>query len=130
MKTILKGGVKLEYVNYVLIAIIAFVFIKRLIPVKGIRHISTGELKNELKDKNKQFIDVRTPGEFKGNHIKGFNNLPLHQLAQKAQGLDKAKEVVVICQSGMRSQKACNQLKKLGFTNITNVQGGVSAWRP
>lgn len=104
--------------------------IKRIIPTKGVRQISTTDLKNELKDKNKQFVDVRTPGEFKGNNIKGFKNLPLQQLAQKAEKeLSKDKEVVVICQSGMRSQNATKILKKLGFTNVTNVKGGMSAWR-
>lgn len=120
---------ELEYINYIIIGIIFIFFAQRLIPTKGVRHISTIELKNELNDKSKQFIDVRTPGEFKGNHIRGFKNIPLHQLAQKSKELSKDKEVVVICQSGMRSQKASKELKKLGFTNITNVKGGVSAWK-
>jgi rhodanese-related sulfurtransferase len=104
-------------------------FVQRFIPTKGVKQISTNELKTEMNDKNKQFIDVRTPGEFKGNHIRGFKNMPLHLLAQKSNELSKDKEVVVICQSGMRSQKATKVLKKIGFTKITNVKGGVSAWR-
>lgn len=120
----------MEYINYAIFALLLLLLIKRFIPVKGIRNISTSELKSELNDNKKQFIDVRTPVEFNGNHIKGFKNIPLHQLAQKSKGLAKDKEVVVICQSGMRSQKASKALKKLGFTQITNVKGGVSAWRP
>ncbi|MBS4193704.1 MULTISPECIES: rhodanese-like domain-containing protein [Bacillaceae] len=120
----------MEYLNYIIIGLFLLFIIKRIIPVKGVRQISTTDLKNELKDKNKQFVDVRTPGEFKGNNIKGFKNLPLQQLAQKAEKeLSKDKEVVVICQSGMRSQNATKILKKLGFTNVTNVKGGMSAWR-
>lgn len=120
---------ELEYINYIIIGIIFIFFAQRLIPTKGVRNITTIELKNELNDKSKQFIDVRTLGEFKGNHIRGFKNIPLHQLAQKSKELSKDQEVVLICQSGMRSQKASKELKKLGFTNITNVKGGVSAWR-
>ncbi len=68
--------------------------------------------------------------ELQGNSIRGFKNLPIHQLAQKAEKeLTKDKEVIVICQSGMRSQKASKMLKKLGFTKVTNVKGGMSAWR-
>ncbi|MFS0776655.1 rhodanese-like domain-containing protein [Neobacillus sp. 3P2-tot-E-2] len=118
----------MEFINYLFIALLLFLIVNRFIPTKGVRNITTTELKNELNDKNKQFVDVRTPGEFKGNHIKGFKNIPLHQLTQKATELSKDKEVVVICQSGMRSQKASKQLKKLGFTNVTNVKGGMSAW--
>jgi rhodanese-related sulfurtransferase len=119
----------MEYVNYIVIGLILVFFIQRMIPTKGVRHISTADLKNELNDKNKQYIDVRTPGEFTGNHIRGFKNIPLYQLAQKTNELSKDKEIVLVCQSGMRSQKAAKVLRKLGFTKITNVKGGVSAWR-
>ncbi|MCM3162053.1 rhodanese-like domain-containing protein [Metabacillus litoralis] len=120
----------MEYINYIVIALFVFFILNRIIPAKGVKHISTTELKNELKDKNKQFVDVRTPSEFKGNRIKEFKNIPLHELGQKAEKeLVKDKEVIVICQSGMRSQKASKTLKRIGFTNVTNVKGGMSAWR-
>lgn len=124
-----NGGLLMQYVTYIIIALLLFFMIKRFVPAKGISNISTQELKTQLNEKNKQFIDVRTPGEFRGSHIKGFKNIPLHQLAQKAEKeLSKEKEVVVICQSGMRSQNASKILKKLGFTKVTNVKGGMSAW--
>ncbi|EGQ21146.1 rhodanese family protein [Sporosarcina newyorkensis 2681] len=72
---------------------------------------------------------MRTPAEYKGKHIKGFQNIPLNVLNRQAAGLKKDQEVVVICQSGMRSSKAASQLKKAGFTTVTNVRGGMSAWR-
>ena len=119
----------LDYVIYIIIAVFLFSVIQRALPTKGVRQLSTTDLKGELINKNKQFIDVRTPGEFKGNHIKGFKNIPLHQLSQKAdQELSREKEVIVICQSGMRSQKASKVLRKMGFTKVTNVKSGMSAW--
>ena len=119
----------LDYVIYIIIAVFLFSVIQRALPTKGVRQLSTTDLKGELINKNKQFIDVRTPGEFKGNHIKGFKNIPLQQLSQKAgKELSKEKEVIVICQSGMRSQKASKVLRKMGFTKVTNVKGGMSAW--
>lgn len=118
----------MEIVNYILIGLLVLFIIKRFIPVKGIKTISAEQLKSELKNKNKQLIDVRKPGEFKENHLKGFTNIPLHQLTQKANQLSKDKEVIVICQSGMRSQKASRTLKKLGFKEVTNVKGGMLEW--
>ncbi len=59
----MKEGLGLEYLNYLVIALFLFFIINRIIPDKGVRQISTSDLKNELKDKNKQFVDVRTPGE-------------------------------------------------------------------
>jgi rhodanese-related sulfurtransferase len=118
------------YVSYIIIALFLFFILQRVLPTKGVRQLSTTDLKKELSNKNKQFIDVRTPGEFKGNHIREFKNIPLHQLSEKAnKRLSKENEVIVICQSGMRSQKASKILKKLGFTKVTNVKGGMSAWR-
>ncbi|WP_106770030.1 rhodanese-like domain-containing protein [Paenibacillus faecalis] len=118
----------MEYLNIVIIALFILFLIWRILPGKGIKQITTSELKHELKDKNKQFIDVRTPGEFGSNHIKGFKNIPLQQLAERSGSLSKDREVVVICQSGMRSNKASKQLKRLGFAKVTNVKGGMSAW--
>ncbi|USK33498.1 rhodanese-like domain-containing protein [Bacillus sp. F19] len=118
----------MEIANYILIGLLLLFIIKLFIPAKGIKTISAEQLKSELKNKNKHLIDVRTPGEFKGNHLKGFTNIPLHQLTQKVNQLSKDQEVIVICQSGMRSQKAGRTLKKLGFKEVTNVKGGLNAW--
>ncbi|MDF2858494.1 MAG: rhodanese [Neobacillus sp.] len=119
----------MDYIYYVFMALIILFMVYRFMPTKGVRNISTAELKNELKNKNKLFIDVRTPGEYKGNHIREFKNIPLNQLAQKAEKeLSNDKEVIVICQSGMRSGQASKLLKKLGYTKVTNVKGGMNAW--
>jgi rhodanese-related sulfurtransferase len=114
--------------NYIFIALLAYFIYQRFIPTKGVRQITTVQLKDELKDQNKQFIDVRTPGEFNVYHLNEFTNIPLQQLSKKTSDLSKEKEVIVICQSGMRSNKATKMLKKQGFNKVTNVKGGMSAW--
>ncbi|QOR67666.1 rhodanese-like domain-containing protein [Cytobacillus suaedae] len=118
----------MDYLNYILIGLLILFLLQRLLPTKGVRQITTSDLRKELNDKNKQYIDVRTAGEFKGRNIKGFKNIPLHELASKVNELSKDKEVVVICQSGMRSNKATKVLRKQGFKQVTNVKGGMSAW--
>ncbi|MDQ0162700.1 rhodanese-like domain-containing protein [Aeribacillus alveayuensis] len=116
-------------INFLLIIFIVLVFLQRILPTKGVRNISTAELKNELGQKDKQYLDVRTQAEYRSHHIRGFQNIPLHYLKQRAHELSKDKEVIVICQSGMRSNKASKLLKKLGFKRVTNVKGGMNAWR-
>lgn len=119
----------MEYMKLIVFALVIVFIVQRILPARGVRHLSVSELKAVLKDNNKQFIDVRTPAEYKANHIRGFQNIPLHTLAKLAdQKLSKDKEVIVICQSGMRSQKACKILRKMGYTNLANVRGGISAW--
>src|SRR5699024_5388797 len=119
----------MEYLRYIAIIILIVLIINRMMPVKGINHITTEELKDEIKKKDKQFIDVRTLREFKAQHIQSFKNIPLNKLGRIApEELDKNKETVLICQSGVRSQRAAKILKKKGFRNITNVRGRVSTW--
>lgn len=111
--------------EFFLLLILAAVLAWRFKPVKGIRTVTAAELKTMLHDRDKMFIDVRTPGEYGGRHIKQFKNLPLGSDFSK---LQRDKEVIVICQSGMRSSQACRQLKKLGFEKVTNVRGGMNSY--
>lgn len=109
-------------------AVVAFI-VWRMMPAKGVSTITTTDLKGKLNDKGTQFVDVRTPGEYKGRHISQFQNIPLDQLPAKLSKLDPKKETYVICQSGMRSSRAAGILKKAGFTNVVNVRGGMSQWQ-
>ncbi|MDP5276678.1 rhodanese-like domain-containing protein [Chengkuizengella axinellae] len=118
----------MDIVSIVIIAGIILIFILQRRSPKGVKQITTSQLKLELEDSNKQFIDVRSTEEYRRNHIKKFKNIPLHEVSKKGNGLSKEKEVVVICQSGARSQQASRILKKQGFKQITNVKGGLSSW--
>lgn len=120
MEIIIKG---------LIILAVSWFVIQRFIPAKGVRQIKTNDLKKMIKDKRYQFIDVRTPYEYKTDHIKGFKNIPLAEFKQRCHELSKDKEVVVICQSGNRSNRAAKILKKLKFPNVTNVKGGMTTWK-
>ncbi len=65
-------------------------------------------------------VDVRTPGEFAGGHVKGSVNIPLDILPSKTAQLSNKKTIVVFCQSGGRSSAAKSILEKNGFTNVVN----------
>lgn len=117
----------MDIIRWILIILIALFVINRFIPKKGITNVTVQEAKVKFKDKSVQFIDVRTPGEFKANNHKPFKNIPLSNLLNKVEKLERDNEVV-ICQSGMRSAKAANILKKQGFKRIYNVKGGINAW--
>ncbi|MGR3764553.1 rhodanese-like domain-containing protein [Rossellomorea sp. NS-SX7] len=118
----------MEFIGLLIMVFLILLYVRQMKPGKNINQISTSELKKHLGDTSKQFIDVRTPGEFKGRHIKGFRNIPLNTLPKNMDKLSKDKEIVVICQSGMRSAKAGKVLTSSGFTSVTNVRGGMNAW--
>ncbi|WOV84281.1 rhodanese-like domain-containing protein [Sporosarcina jeotgali] len=115
--------------SWIIILLIAAVFVWRMKPAKGIRTMSAIEVKALTKEKSKQFIDVRTLGEYQSRHVKEFKNIPLNDLSKRLEELDKNKETYVICQSGMRSARAAGILKRQGFSDVINVKGGMSAWR-
>ena len=63
--------------EFIFLLAVATVLAWRFKPVEGIRSISAAELKSMLQDRDKTFIDVRTPGEYGGRYIKQFKNVPL-----------------------------------------------------
>lgn len=82
--------------------------------------ISVEELRNEEKP---YILDVRTIEEYNLSHIDGAINIPLDELRENFEKLDKSKEIVVHCHSGLRSYLACRILKQNGY-NVKNLIGG------
>ena len=116
-------------IQWIIIIILLTFIIKRFLPVKGITSITSEEAKHLIKEnKQVQCVDVRTAGEYGGRHDRAFTNIPLHEIGQKMNTLNKNEPIMLICQSGMRSMRAAKMLKKAGFTNVYNVRGGMAAW--
>lgn len=76
-----------------------------------------------------KLVDVRSPAEYRQAHPKGARNLPPEQIKRDATGLKRDDELLVICLSGHRSPKAARRLAGMGFTNVSNVSGGLAAWK-
>ena len=68
-------------------------------------------------------LDTRTVGEYRRGHIDGFINIPVDELRERINELDKSKPVYVICQSGLRSYIATRILMGYGF-DAYNFTGG------
>jgi sulfur dioxygenase len=76
-------------------------------------------------------IDVRTHEEFEGElgHLPDAVLAPLSELRQQAAAWPRDVPVLVICRSGKRSSQGCSLLSEMGFTDVTNLMGGMMAWR-
>jgi molybdopterin/thiamine biosynthesis adenylyltransferase/rhodanese-related sulfurtransferase len=76
------------------------------------------------------FLDVRDPDEYETAHIEGTRLVPLGELDARITELAdwKDRAIVVHCLSGARSEKACRLLIEHGFTDVTNMTGGIQAW--
>jgi len=98
----------------------------------GIPQITVKELKAKL-DANATasedffLLDVREPYEAQIAQIGGYL-IPQNEVPARIGELDPAKEIVVHCRSGARSQRIAELLKQNGFTRVSNVAGGILAW--
>ncbi len=74
------------------------------------------------------FVDVRSEDEFKSGHVPGAICVPLDRIECGTAELPKNKLVILSCQSGKRSARAHELLKASGYDNLTEMEGGFSAW--
>ena len=81
------------------------------------------DVSNLPRDGSVTLLDARTAEEFACGHIEGFANIPVDELRERLDELDKGKPVYVICQSGLRSYIACRILAGKGF-DCYNFSGG------
>lgn len=79
-----------------------------------------------------QLIDVREPDEVAIACLPNFKIYPLSQFAQWSTTLTTTLkphgETYVLCHHGIRSAQMCQWLRSQGFTNVTNIQGGIEAY--
>lgn len=81
------------------------------------------DLEQLPQDGSVTFLDTRTVKEFSNGHINGFINIPVDELRNHLNEIDKDKPVYVICQSGLRSYIACRILEGNGY-DAYNFSGG------
>ena len=73
-------------------------------------------------------LDVREPEEYAEEHVPGALSIPQADLASRLDELPRNEPVHAICRSGMRSLRAAQFLKQVGFQQVVNVKGGTLAW--
>ncbi len=76
-------------------------------------------------------VDVRRPDEYAKGYIEGAVNIPLEDFVSSyaAQLPEKDAKIIVYCGSGQRSVFAVDTLLLNGYTNITNLAGGLGGWK-
>ncbi|MDI1279384.1 rhodanese-like domain-containing protein [Methylobacter sp.] len=95
----------------------------------SIKQVSATELKTRIQNEPQLFLlDVREPNEFQYASIENSVLIPLNQITERLSELNPQQEMVVICHHGVRSAQACMYLVHSGFTNVSNLTGGIDAW--
>lgn len=121
------------YQNILLIALVVVSGVALILPMvmgSGGNDVNPAAATLLINREDAQVIDVREAEEFAAGHLPDAKNVPLAKLADRINEIERFKDkpVIVCCASGMRSGRACGQLRKLGFANVHNLSGGMDAW--
>jgi adenylyltransferase/sulfurtransferase len=99
------------------------------VAVTNATEITSLELKNRLARGDRlRIIDVREPNEYQINRIPGSTLIPLGDVPKRYNELDPDEELVMQCKSGVRSGKAADFLRSVGFKRVLNLKGGILDW--
>lgn len=93
----------------------------------NLRRVSQAEFKKALAENpNCQLVDVRTPSEYQNGKIANAQNIDFMAIDfdMKIQQLDKNKLTLIYCQAGGRSSKVLSKMRKFGFKNVLELEGG------
>ena len=94
-------------------------------------HVSPAELATWLADASRArpfLLDVREPWEYDTCHIEGSVLIPMHTIPARIDDLDEDAVIVCICHHGMRSMQVAAFLERHGFSQLSNLTGGIHAW--
>ncbi|MEW6562050.1 MAG: rhodanese-like domain-containing protein [Pseudomonadota bacterium] len=119
----MKAG---KIINWILIALVVVLGIQNLQAADGVEVKQAQAMSRE----GALLLDVREPDEFSAVHVQEAKLIPLGQLSGRLGELSefKSKPIVVMCRSGRRSAKAVEMLREAGFTQVSNIKGGINTW--
>lgn len=99
--------------------------------ISGIKEVGAMEATQLINHHDALILDVREDQEYAGGHVPHSKHIPLRQLSGRIQELEKFRDkpIIAVCRSGARSGHGCSVLRKNGFEQVYNLNGGMSAWQ-
>lgn len=98
-----------------------------LTDLADVPHVDVAELRSQPSDA--LVLDVREPEEYAHGHVPGAINLPQAELASRLDEVPRDRPLLLVCRSGVRSLRAAQFLRQVGFDRVANVRGGTQAWQ-
>ena len=98
--------------------------------ITGGKRLSAMEAVRMINDREPLIVDVRAAGDYKKGHLLNAINIPAAKLEDRVSelGKDKARPVLVYCTLGGSANEAVIKLRKLGFSEVYPIRGGLNAW--
>lgn len=97
--------------------------------LKGVKHILPEDAQEAINNKEAVMVDVRNDYEVKAAHIADSLFLPMWNLQELMMGLPRDKNVILLCNEGINSTHIAHFMAGQGFNNLTNLDGGITAWK-
>ncbi|KJS07164.1 MAG: hypothetical protein VR77_01975 [Flavobacteriales bacterium BRH_c54] len=95
----------------------------------NMKEISINDLAHFLEEKELQILDVRMPWEQPKLNDERVINIPLQEIPQQMERIDKSLKTLVFCQHGVRSVNCIEFLEKQGFDKLINLREGIVDWK-
>jgi hydroxyacylglutathione hydrolase len=100
------------------------------LPISPLELISARELQERRAARGGlTIVDVRSPHEYASGHLEEAINIPVGELRERASSLPPDVPVATICEGGFRSSLAASVLARAGLRSVSNVSGGMTAYR-
>ncbi|OLB03307.1 MAG: sulfurtransferase [Candidatus Rokuibacteriota bacterium] len=91
--------------------------------------ITPQELKARLSLRDRPLLlDVRQDWETRLCRLENSVHIPIEEIELRTEELDPGTETVVYCHQGVRSAAVADYLRRLGFKNVKNLDGGLDHW--
>jgi rhodanese-related sulfurtransferase len=96
----------------------------------GVREISRADVAARL-GSGRHLLDVREESEYAADHLPGARHLGKGILERDIEVAvpDPDAEIIVYCGGGFRSALAADSLRRMGYTNVWSMAGGIRGWR-
>jgi rhodanese-related sulfurtransferase len=105
----------------------------------GVEDVTVEEAKKMIEREDVFVLDVRTPSEFNSSHLEGATLIPVTNasgsnlspdslLEVRINEVPEDKKILVYCRSGHRSTSASMMLVNAGYSQVYNMEGGISSW--
>ena len=75
-----------------------------------------------------QLLDVREPWELEIARVEGSLDIPMGEVPERLDELDRNRPVAVLCHGGVRSARIASYLTQQGLQQVANIAGGINAW--
>jgi hydroxyacylglutathione hydrolase len=98
-------------------------------PLAKIPQLTPQQVSRVTEGRRVTILDVRSEMEWHEEHLPGATHIPLGQLRDRMVELPKERPIVTHCHSGARSAIAASLLRGAGYSDVSNLAGGLAAWR-